>query len=129
MKRLCVPSRTSKTPVSPACTMVTAVTPLRAPIPPKSTPFSPWPSSLSERHRPHEFLAGTAFLFGNGQCGRNHRATGMRLGDRLEIVRFVGMRAHRVGERGVDRRRAEAGPDHRGLFDAAEAPNIFQSHL
>ena len=49
---LCSPSRTSATPVNPACTIVAAATPLRAPMPAKSNAFSMWSSSRVQLQRP-----------------------------------------------------------------------------
>lgn len=83
---------------------------------------------VAEHHRPNEFLAAAAFLFSHRQRSGNHGAARMRLGDRLDIVGLVGMGAHCVGERGVDRGGAEVGSDHRGLRLAAEPANILHRH-
>ena len=79
---------------------------------------------ISERDRADEFLAAAALLLGDGQRGGNDRAAGMGLGDRLEIIGLIGMGAHRVGKRRVDRRGAQIGADNRGLLGAAEPSHV-----
>ncbi len=72
-----------------------------------------------------ELNAAAPFLLGHGKR-RGHCGTpGMSLCDRLEIVGLVGVRAHGVGERGIDRRRPEAGADHRRLRLAPEPLDIL----
>ena len=53
----------------------------------------------------------------------------MRFGDRLEIVRLVGMGAHGVGEGGVDRGGAQIRGHDGGLIDAAEAADDRRSRI
>jgi hypothetical protein len=53
----------------------------------------------------------------------------MRLGHGLEIVGLVGMGAHGVGERRIDRRAAEIRPDDGALRFAAESRDIAHGHL
>ena len=77
---------------------------------------------IAERHRANEFLTAATLLFGDGERGRHHGTARMRLGDRLDIVGLIGMGAHGVGERGVDRRGEEVGTNHRGLRLAAKPP-------
>lgn len=68
------------------------------------------------------------FPLRKSESSRHDRASRMRLGDGLEIVGLVGMGAHGVGQRCVDRRGPEIGPDEGGLRIAAEAADIFQRH-
>jgi len=53
-----VQSRTSETPVNPACTMVAAMTPLRAPMPAKSNAFSTWSAVLDPAPQAGDLLGG-----------------------------------------------------------------------
>ena len=56
--------------------------------------------------------ARAAFTFRHGQRGGHGRAPGMCLGDQLNVIRFVGMPAHAVGQRGIDRGGLNVRPDY-----------------
>ncbi len=66
-----------------------------------------------------ELCARAAILFGHRQRGRHDGTARVRLGDRLEVVGFVGVREHAIGQRGVDCGGAEVGGQHRRLERAA----------
>jgi hypothetical protein len=65
---------------------------------------------ISQRHGADDLLTVPAMPFGDGQRGRNRGAARMRFGHGLEIIRLVGMGAHRIRQRRVDRRGAEICP-------------------
>ncbi|HEV8316763.1 MAG TPA: hypothetical protein VGQ10_05115, partial [Vicinamibacterales bacterium] len=74
---------------------------------------------VAERHGPEQLGAGAPFALGHRERGGYDGAAGMRLGHRLEIVRFVGVAEHAVGQCGVDCRRPDVGRQNRGFTNAA----------
>ena len=84
---------------------------------------------VAERDRPQQLRARAVLALGHRERGRHDGAAGMRLGDRLEIVGFVGVAEHPVGERGVDRRRSDVGREDGRLRHAALSAHVLDRHL
>jgi len=83
---------------------------------------------VTEADGADELLAAAMLPFADCERCGDDRTSRMRLGDGLEIISLVGVSAHGVGKRRVDRRGAEIGADDRRLRVAAEGPYIFQCH-
>ena len=84
---------------------------------------------VAERHRSEEFGPRAALPLSHGQCRRHDDAARVRLGERMKIVRLVGMAEHPVGECRVHGRRHDIRRCDRGFGHAALSAHIVDRHL
>ena len=74
---------------------------------------------VAEHDRPEQLQPGPLLLFRHRQGSRHDPCARMRLGQRIDIVRLVGVREHPVRQRCVDRGRLDVRAEHGGLLHAA----------
>ena len=84
---------------------------------------------VAERHGSDEIGSRSTLSLRHGERGGNHRASRMRLRNRLEIVGFVRMRAHAIRERSVDRGGPDVSRDDRRFCNAALCASVPNRHL
>jgi hypothetical protein len=84
---------------------------------------------VPERHRPDQLDAGSAVALGDRQRRRHDRAARMCFRDRLEVVGFVRVSEHAVGQRRIHRRRPDVRRQDGRLRDAALRTDEPDRHL
>ena len=128
-KRVCFSSRRARAAAAPSAPNVAAV-PAAMAAAHEVRPERQQKAAreiVAERDRANERFAARAFGLRQRERGGDHRTARMRFRHRLEVVGLVGVRAHRVRQRPVDRRRAEIRRDDRGVRMSSLFTHKFQS--
>ncbi len=79
---------------------------------------------VTEHHRAQHLLAAQPVALGDGECRRDDAGAGMCARRRMRVIGFVGVTAHTVGERGIDRRSDDAGANYARFARAAERLDV-----
>src|SRR5205807_6446053 len=84
---------------------------------------------VAKRHGSEQLHSRSAITLSQRESGGHDRAARMCFGDRLEIVRFIGMSEHPVRQRRIDGGRSDIGRDDRCFGNAALFPHELDGHF